>query len=236
MEKKAIGFFWVSIVFLLLANSTMVFAQAQVNDTLELQFSDSLVAQLQQQDSYASYLNVNAQPTGLNDWWKQIMLWLKGKYGRNTFAGYFLAALPLLFVVFVLVLIALKVTGLSFRGVISPKNGKVHFAEGSDEEIIQRTDLDDLVEQAKIKGEFRKAIRLLYLQLLKMLDEQEIIIWDANKTNREYLYAIKESAIQRNFKQAIHIYEQTWYGNKPWNRVSYEENFKEMVALKQRLG
>lgn len=81
-------------------------------------------------------------------------------------------------------------------------------------ENIESVDVQTLLERASRDGNFKLAVRLYYLRLLKKLNEQGIISWKKDKTNREYLAEL----FARNFlfdeiRRLTLSYESVWYGD-----------------------
>lgn len=78
---------------------------------------------------------------------------------------------------------------------------------------IHKMDIDSIAQKAKSQGEFRRAIRMMYLNLLKKLSTKKVIEWEENKTNRDYFYEIKNKDIRQKFEQTTLMYEYAWYGD-----------------------
>lgn len=82
-----------------------------------------------------------------------------------------------------------------------------------DEEEIDKNDFESLIQKAKSKGNYRLAIRLMFLKSLQGLDEKKLIKYKKNKTNYEYTFEIKNKDIQNLFKNASDSFSWVWYGN-----------------------
>jgi hypothetical protein len=94
-------------------------------------------------------------------------------------------------------------------------------------ENIEEVDLLSLLAQARAEKDFRFAIRLYYLSLLKKLNEEGIIRWKKDKTNRDYLSEL--FLRQYYFEEMSRLtvsYEQVWYGE----RLLTETTFQKLVA------
>lgn len=81
------------------------------------------------------------------------------------------------------------------------------------EEDIQRSDIDSYLGRAIAEGNYSLAIRLHYLNILKALSLAGIIKWKKDKTNRTYLYEMKEKEMKSDFRELTNIFERVWYGN-----------------------
>lgn len=78
-------------------------------------------------------------------------------------------------------------------------------------EDINAIPFDTAINEAMENGNYRLAIRLLYLQNLKLLSDKGLIDWRPDKTNTDYLYELK-SSLQQSFKKITTVFEYAWYG------------------------
>jgi len=85
-------------------------------------------------------------------------------------------------------------------------------------EIDYETEIQKLIE----KGKFRLAVRLLYLRTLKKLSDAEIIQWQPEKTNYNYLTEISEPEIKSEFGNLTHQFDYIWYGDFPVDEQRFE--------------
>jgi hypothetical protein len=81
------------------------------------------------------------------------------------------------------------------------------------EENIHEMDFDKLIQEALRKKEFRLAIRLTFLQSLKILADHQHIYWEPGKTNHDYLNELKVTSLKSGFAQLNYYFEYAWYGN-----------------------
>lgn len=103
------------------------------------------------------------------------------------------------------------------------------------EENIHEIDFINSIEEAVALGEFRKAIRLVYLHALKKLSDEHLISWERGKTNHDYLYELKSSPIQQPFSDLGYYFEFTWYGNFDADRKIYDQAFSLLKDLEKKL-
>ena len=73
-------------------------------------------------------------------------------------------------------------------------------------------DFEKLIKNTLKSNEKRLAIRYYYLWLLKKMAEKEIIEWDAEKTNSDYLNEIQNPTQKDNFAYLSYLYNYIWYG------------------------
>ncbi|MBX9695707.1 MAG: DUF4129 domain-containing protein [Cyanobacteria bacterium] len=63
-------------------------------------------------------------------------------------------------------------------------------------------------------GKHREAVRALYLSLLQLLDEKEVLNYAPTRSNYEYFYALANSvSLQQGFRQLTDRVEVIWFGD-----------------------
>ena len=101
------------------------------------------------------------------------------------------------------------------------KEGQWIFGKNSDKKMINYNeieknlhliDFENLIQKTIQSGEKRLSIRYYYLWLLKKMSSKEIIIWDLEKTNADYLYEIKNENTKTEFAYLSYLYNYIWYG------------------------
>jgi hypothetical protein len=70
-------------------------------------------------------------------------------------------------------------------------------------------------------GEWRLALRALYLRLLALLHERGAIRYERQRTNGDYVAALRGPAAEP-FRRVTLSFDQAWYGNKPCERADYD--------------
>lgn len=88
-------------------------------------------------------------------------------------------------------------------------------------EVIHGIDFDKMIEQSSENGQFRIAIRYLYLKCLSGLSDRKLIEWKPDKTNRDYLRELKSSAIYSLFSELTALFNYHWYGGSEIDQQSY---------------
>ena len=82
-----------------------------------------------------------------------------------------------------------------------------------EEEIIKTKDIKKLIDKALRNQNYRLAVRYYYLLILKRLTEAELIDYEFDKTNSDYISEITSETINTGFKKATNLYDYIWYGN-----------------------
>ncbi len=78
------------------------------------------------------------------------------------------------------------------------------------------------IEKAAAQGNFRLAIRLMYLRLLKELSEKNIINYTQDKTNFDYLLQLHPTRYYKDFFRITRHYEYSWYGQFDVSEDAYK--------------
>lgn len=68
---------------------------------------------------------------------------------------------------------------------------------GMVEDTIYGVDFEQSISQAMLSGDYKEAVRLLYLQTLKSLDDDGRIVWQPYKTPTQYKYEVHMEAFNR---------------------------------------
>lgn len=135
------------------------------------------------------------------------------KFGNGTVFKYIFIIIAILLVVFLIYYFFFKNTGKSddkIEGIIYDTANDIN------PETIQKSQLETDLDKAITTENYRAAVRIYYILLLKALIERNWIKWAKRKTNTHYLAEMVTQKEYENFKTAINMYEWSWYGkNKP---------------------
>jgi hypothetical protein len=144
----------------------------------------------------------------------------------------------ILIIVIVLVLALILYNYLKGQGYVFRRKGKSfddEIAALSDEELDLST-YEKQVQAAITAGKLRLAVRLLYLQTLRLLSDKELIIFSKEKTNAAYLRAVAQTTWYKSFANLTLDYEYIWYGEIPVNEAQFEAIHKHFSQFMNELG
>lgn len=86
-------------------------------------------------------------------------------------------------------------------------------------------------EQAQV-GNYREAVRQLYLAALLHLDERGLIRYDPSLTNREVLAQTQpDTPVRAHLQPVVDVFDRVWYGVREPDRATYEHYREEIDAL-----
>ncbi|MBR5972666.1 MAG: DUF4129 domain-containing protein [Paludibacteraceae bacterium] len=92
---------------------------------------------------------------------------------------------------------------------------------------------DEDFELMMKKGDYKEAIRIIYVRTLALLNNKEIIHWERSKTPSEYYYEVKSKSVKAPFKNLTHAFLLARYDNIEVSREMVEEALvfeKEVIA------
>jgi hypothetical protein len=77
------------------------------------------------------------------------------------------------------------------------------------------------IDKAVKAGNYRLAIRLMFLQMLKTMAGKKLIQYKQDHTNFDYLAQLRNTTHYNDFSRITRDYEYTWYGNFPVNEKEW---------------
>lgn len=109
---------------------------------------------------------------------------------------------------------------------------------GAISENIHELDLDALLRSALLDEDYRRAVRLHYLLMLKELATAEAIVWRPEKTNRDYRRELQKTAphVASGFAALTRIFERVRYGNRAVRLPEYTRIAAEFQAFSAAAG
>jgi hypothetical protein len=173
---------------------------------------DSLAKEMQQDDDFwyahteikkpdPKLIKRNYVPLGRQPWF-QTLLWLIIIGGFAAAIIWYLASSNVgLF----------RKRNIETRGEISDEIPEDIFAINYQKEI----------DKAEKQGNYRFAIRLMFLRLLKDMTEKSIIQYKQDRTNFDYLLQLQPTVYYSNFFRITRNYEYSWYGHFDVNEEAY---------------
>jgi len=184
-----------------------------------IEFNADKIAELKTDPSF-DYLNKVEN----DSWWtkfkrwinlqyQQFIDWLFGDYQAYEFVAIFLKILPYLLLAGFIALVVWLFIKLNPGRSFLKEQQAPHVFLNEEENIVQSENIGELIASAVKDGDFRLAIRYYYLQLLRQLNQKELIKYEFQKTNSEYLSEINSENLKLQLKKAMRLYDFIWYGN-----------------------
>lgn len=123
--------------------------------------------------------------------------------------------------VIVLVVLIMMILKVNAFNVFYSGQGASTIAYNILDENIHEMDFDKLIQEAIDQHDYRKGIRLLFLNSLKMLSDKNFVHWEQGKTNHDYLTELTAADLKSGFNELNFYFEYAWYGNFTINREMF---------------
>lgn len=151
------------------------------------------------------------------------------------FVMIFLKTLAFIVIIFVIYMIVKAIMNNEGQWVFGKNSDKkiIHYDEI--EKNLLKIDFEKLIQNSLQLGDKRLTIRYYYLWLLKKMSKEQIIVWDVEKTNSDYLYEIKDAMQKDDFAYLSYLYNYIWYGEFELDdetfekaRITFEKSIKKI--------
>ena len=85
------------------------------------------------------------------------------------------------------------------------------------------------------QGDYRNAVRYLYLSSLLILDENGVLRYDRSRTNREYVRSVSSKpGLAKPLSDVIEVFDRVWYGFDSVDDVTYQSYVKHVDELREK--
>lgn len=174
----------------------------------------------------------------LNEQWMRFMRWLSGLFGNPEPAtdapsvSVSLDIIPILMTLMLVVVLAYV-----FRSFFFDLVNESRLAEEDDanSEPITAEQAFARAQSLSRGGDYRSAVRYLYLSSLLLLDERGMLRYDRSKTNREYLRSVSgQPELAEPLREVIDVFDNTWYGYHTLDEDSFKHYSDRVEELKEK--
>jgi len=181
-----------------------------------------------------------------DNWWTQFKRWVSDIYnsliewifGTAPAQGFWALVfnvLPYIFILGLLILIGWVFSKIDSGRLLFEKQPTPQVGLADDDELIQRDDIEKLINEALAKGNYRLAVRFYYLLILQKLSGADLIKWQVQKTNHDYIFEIEDHQLRQHFRSITDIYDYIWYGNFEVDATAFAKAEHTFLALKKQL-
>ena len=124
-----------------------------------------------------------------------------------------------------------------FRGAwrqwITEGRGKRDGVTGA-EESLSSGEAAGRAQALSASGDYRQAVRYLYLSTLLWLDERRLLRYDPTLTNREYLRQVAgQGGLHQALSPVVDLFERVWYGFVPLDSRGYTVYAQQVARVRQ---
>lgn len=107
--------------------------------------------------------------------------------------------------------------------------------ENDGEEPLTSEAAFEKAQQLSRGGDYRSAVRYLYLSTLLILDERGVMRYDRSKTNREYLRSVADAPeLSKPLEEVIEVFDNVWYGYHSLGEESFKHYSDRVEELKEK--
>lgn len=236
------------LYILLLLLFQVSFAQ---KDSLEVQYDNRILKEKEfdkshiqeyRSDSDFNYIIKKREKPNefqlLLNWLKRIIViflgWIFGVEEATGVFMFLLKVVPYIILIIVIGLLLKLFLKVNFSTMHKGSRKKASIFITEDEEIIKNKDISSLIQLAIVNGNYRLAIRYYYLLSLQKLQENDVIDWQQEKTNEDYIKEIQVQYLSSQFKNITHLYDFIWYGNFKVDEIDFNKavvNFEQFNSL-----
>lgn len=184
-------------------------------------------------DKYSGNDYIYERTVEQSGWWTRFKQWLSDLFqklfnlsGDGQASSFTEVALKIFYVV-----VFLLVVYFIFRAIIN-KEGTWVFGKSSEKNIVPVTDIESnihvadfksLIEIAESEKNYRLAVRYYYLWLLRSLTNAQLIDYDVEKTDSDYLYELQSKTNRDQFSYTSYLYNYIWYGEFDVNTQQFDK-------------
>lgn len=169
------------------------------------------------------------------DWWDRFNQWLHSRLNEITTSKGGRLGIDILYYLFAaagVIAIILLLLKNNIRGLFYGKSASLAIDFKELDEDIHKINFNELIKAAISENNYRRAVRLHFLKLLKELTDKNQIAWRIDKTNNDYFVELSNSAYGNNFKELAFLYEHIWYGNFELNENDFNTVLTKFNSLK----
>ena len=175
-----------------------------------------------------------SQPIVIPDWLDRILNWLDQLTNRVLNTALSFGRIPLLVTAVLLFLLSLFFVS---RGLSRSLVREAHLeGEGSESDnLLTSQGAFKRAEDLSVQGDYRNAIRYLYLSSLLVLDEQGVMRYDRSRTNREYLRSVSSRPeLAAPLRDVIEVFDRVWYGFQKVDENTYKSYVEHVEELREK--
>ena len=241
--KKTLFYILILLFSLQITSQESEEKKVRFDDTFieQKKFDTNKIEEYKQQDDFI-YIVEKREPSIFEKAWN----WIKRTVTRILkfffdditpalgFLRFVLQTLPYIIAGLVLFFIIKFFLKVNARNIIGGKNASAIVNLSEEEKLIKDKDLPKLIQTAIADENFALAVRYYYLLLLKKLSEKELISWQQEKTNEDYIKEISSNKkLHTDFEKLTYLYDYVWYGEFLIDESKFleaENNFKSVFA------
>jgi hypothetical protein len=176
-------------------------------------------------------------PNPVNEWfqklWDAINLWLDKIFG----GGAITIPVNMTWMTIIAAALLAAVLFFAFRTLVVDFMKEAQIKGGDDGESKPLTSETAFEKAQSLSrgGDYRSAVRYLYLSSLLLMDERGVLRYDRSKTNREYLRSVSNSPeFAKPLEEVIEVFDNVWYGYHSLEEDTFKHYSDRVQELKDK--
>lgn len=173
-------------------------------------------------------------------WIKRKMLllfeWLFGVGKAVGYLANFLRVIPYIVAGIVILLLIKFFLKLNVKSIADGKSEKAQVILTEDEVLIQDGNIQEFIEKAIHQKNYRLAVRYYYLLVLQQLQNKDLIVWEQQKTNDDYIKELQKHIFHQSFGEITRLYDFVWYGNFEINAIEFSNVEAQFIKATAKLN
>ncbi|WBV59679.1 DUF4129 domain-containing protein [Chryseobacterium camelliae] len=133
---------------------------------------------------------------------------------------------------FLLYFIIKYLLGKNGNFIFSKKNKKLDIEAKELHENIHEINFPESIARFENNGDYRSAVRYQFLFILKKMSDRKIIVWNPEKTNKDYVAELKEKHLKSEFSNLSYIFDYVWYGEFSIDKEDYSRFKQQYQSFK----
>jgi hypothetical protein len=101
---------------------------------------------------------------------------------------------------------------------------------------IPLSELQRLLQEAIAKGDYRGAVRIYFIFIIRDLAQKHWIHWEKEKTNFHYLREMSGKNEYEDFNRSVSYFEIIWYGKREIDATKFEQVKPNFTRFLDKLG
>ena len=101
---------------------------------------------------------------------------------------------------------------------------------------IPLTELQKLLRDALARNDYRAAVRIYFIFIIRDLSQKRWIELQKEKTNYHYLREMSENPLYSPFSKSVGYFEVIWYGKREIDRQTFDKIQPDFKGLLDKLG
>ncbi len=207
------------------ADSVLAKSPVTENTVFPKKFKENIPSRYKGKDF--DYTTVKPRMSFWEKLMEKIMRIMESIFGETVFTksgnitGILVRLFAIVLVGFLLYFIIKYLMGKDGNFLFGKKNRKVDIKDEELHENIHEINFPESILKFERSGDFRSAIRYQFLFVLKKLSDKKLIIWNPEKTNKDYVSELKALHLKNDFYDLSYIFDYVWYGEFSIDEESY---------------